>query len=105
MRDLIEGKFKTLEKLVNGSTGEAMLACEIEQSVAVERSGAKYRAEGNLSVEGKLYRAEGEGPTLEAAVDRVRDELVREFKHARGKKRGFIKRGGAALKRMLRRDN
>ncbi|MFZ2500509.1 MAG: HPF/RaiA family ribosome-associated protein [Minisyncoccia bacterium] len=98
MRDLIEEKFSALDKFVVGGT----LACEIEQSIAVERAGAKYRAEGNLSVNGKLFRAEAMGTTLEEAIDRVRDELVREVQHVRGKKQGLVKRGGAALKQMLR---
>lgn len=99
VRELIEEKLSTLEKMVNDS---ATLSCEIEESIAVERSGAKFRAEGNLSVDGKLYRAEATSTTLEGAVDRVRDDLARELRRARGKERGLLKRGGAMLKRMLR---
>ena len=101
-RELIEQKFAALEKLVRYSTSPATLACEIEESIAIERAGAKYRAEGNLSIDGKLFRAEATGSTLEGAVDRVRDDLMREVRSARGKERGLLKRGGAALKRMLR---
>lgn len=98
-RELIEGKFSALQKMVGEA---ALLSCEVEESIAVERAGAKYRAEGNLSVDGKLYRAEATSSTLEGAVDRVRDDLAREVRRARGKERGLLKRGGAALKRMLR---
>ncbi len=98
MRELIEEKFSALEKFA----GDGALTCEIEQSIAVERAGAKYHAEGNLSLQGKLFRAEAESSTLEGAVDRVRDDLVREVQNSQGKKRGFVRRGGAALKRMLR---
>lgn len=101
-REFIEEKFSALDKLTGGSAMPASLSCEIEESMAVERAGAKYRAEGNLSVDGKLYRAEATSGTLEGAVDRVRDDLLRELRSARGKERGLLKRGGAALKRMLR---
>lgn len=101
MRELVEEKLSALEKMV-GPDAPATLECEIEQSMAVERAGSKYRAEGNLSVDGKLFRAEAASSTLEGAVDRVRDDLMRELRHARGKERGFLKRGGAAIKRMLR---
>jgi ribosomal subunit interface protein len=100
-RALIEDKLSAIDRLVGGGVA-ATLSCEIEQSIAVERAGAKYRAEGNLSVDGKLYRAESEGVTLEEAIDKVRDELAREYKRAQGKKRELVRRGGAALKRMLR---
>ena len=102
MQDLIEEKFSTLEKLVAHATSPVSLECEIEESIAVERAGAKYRAEGNLSVDGKLFRAEGANETLEGAIDQVRDGLAREIQSAQGKKRGLLKRGGAAIKRMLR---
>jgi ribosomal subunit interface protein len=99
---LIEEKLSSLEKFTKNSQTPAQLECEIEESIAVERAGAKYRAEGNLSLDGKLYRAEALGATLEAAVDKVRDELARELRHARGKERNLFKRGGSAIKRMLR---
>lgn len=102
MRELIEEKFSALDKLVMHAGSPATLSCEIEESIAVERAGAKYRAEGNLSVDGKLFRAQANGSTLEDAVDQVRDELSRELQNASGKKHGLLKRGGAALKRMLR---
>lgn len=104
MRELVEEKLSALNKLVSNS-GSASLICEIEESIAVERAGAKFRAEGNLSVDGRLFRAEATGPTLEAAVDQVRDGLAREVQHIQGKKHDLLKRGGAALKRMLRFGN
>ncbi len=105
MRELIEGKFSALEKLVANPASPATLSCEIEESIAVERAGAKFRAEGNLRVDGKLFRAEGTSSTLEGAVDCVRDDLMREVRNARGKERGLMKRGGAAIKQMLRFGN
>ncbi len=105
MRGLIEDKFSALDKLTAHAGTPVTLSCEIEESIAVERSGAKYRAEGNLALDGKLFRAEAASSTLEGAVDRVRDDLIREFQHAQGKRKGLVKRGGAALKRMLRFGN
>lgn len=102
MRELLEEKFSALDKLVANPKSPAILECEIEESIAIERAGAKYRAEGNLSVDGKLFRAEANSSTLEGAVDRVRDDLVRELQHSQGKKQGLMKRGGAAIKKMLR---
>jgi ribosomal subunit interface protein len=102
MRELIEGKFSALDKLVTHAGSPATLSCEIDESIAVERAGAKYRAAGNLSVDGELFHAEATSSTLEGAVDHVRDDLARELQHAHGKKHGLLKRGRAALKKMLR---
>ncbi len=101
-RSLVEDKFRSLERLTQGLADEALLSCEIEQSIAVERAGAKYRVEGNLSMDGKLFRVEADGLTLEEAIDKVRDGLVREVTQSRGRTRELVKRGGAAIKRMLR---
>lgn len=100
-RALIEEKFGALQKFTNDDES-ALLECEIEESASVERAGAKYRAEGNLKLQGELFRAEALGETLEEAVDKVRDELVREVRRSKGKARRLLKRGGAALKNMLR---
>ena len=105
VQDLVEEKFSALEKLVVRATSPVTLACEIDESMAAVRAGAKYRVEGNLGVDGKLFRAEAENETLEGAVDRVRDGLVRELQNAQGRKENLLKRGGAALKRMLRFGN
>ncbi len=102
MRALVEKKLSALEKYTRHSRTPVTLSCEIEESIAAVRAGGRYRAEGNLSVDGELYRAEAVHETLEGAVDRVRDDLARELRQARGKERGLLKRGGAALKRMLR---
>ena len=102
MRTFIEEKFSALDRLSTGSITPATLACEIEQSLSTTRAGAKYRAEGNLNIDGKLFRAEAENETLEGAIDSVRDGLMRELRQVRGKKRELVKRGGAALKRILR---
>jgi len=97
-RERIETKLRALEK----HAPNASLMCEVEESIAAVRAGARYRAEGNLSVDGKLLRAEAMGDTLEGAVDQMRDELVRELRKSRGRERGLAKRGGTALKRLLR---
>ena len=102
VQNLVNEKFSTLEKLVGRAASPAALACEIEESMATVRSGARYRVEGNLVVDGKLFRAEAQNETLEGAIDRVRDGLMREIQNAQGKKENLLKRGGAALKRMLR---
>jgi ribosome-associated translation inhibitor RaiA len=98
-RDLLDAKFAKLGKL----SGEgAQLACEIEESIAAVRAGGRYRAEGNLSIDGKLFRAEAMHETLEGAVDRVRNDLVREVRQSKSRTRRLAKRGGALVKGWLR---
>jgi len=101
-RSLIDEKFSSLAKFEKNPDSVMMFNCEIEQSIAAVRAGGRYRIEGNLTIDSKLFRAEAVLETLEGAIDAVRDELLRELSRDRNKERGLLKRGGAALKRMLR---
>lgn len=102
-RELVERKFSALKKFIPDTTTDSLtLICEIEQSPSVERAGAQYRVDGNLAINKKLFYASAQSGTLEGAIDRVRDELARELGDTRGKRRTLLKRGGAALKQLLR---
>jgi ribosomal subunit interface protein len=101
-KELIETKLEPLEKHLGEHADAALLECEVEESIAAVRAGARYRAEGNLSVNGRMFRAEALSDTLEGAIDEVRDELAREMKKAGGKRRSLVKRGGRMVKGWLR---
>lgn len=104
LQTLIEQKIQLLEKLITDH--ETDVRCEIEvEKLSEHVSGRIYRIEANLSIGGKLYRAEATEDQCEKAVDIVRNELKRELQHARGKKQSLLKRGGHALKNMLRRGS
>ncbi|MFZ1987655.1 MAG: HPF/RaiA family ribosome-associated protein [Minisyncoccia bacterium] len=100
-RSLIEEKLDALRKFTNGNT-TALLAFEVAESMDVVRAGGKYRAEGTLSMNGQVYRSEAIGDSLEIAVDRVRDELSRKVRSYRGRAQRLFRRGGGAIKSMLR---
>lgn len=101
-RELAEEKLEPLAKLCGADAETATLDCEIEGSLEAVRAGAKYKAIGNLAVGGQVYHAIALGETLEAAVDSVRHELAQELKHARGKRRSLLRRGGERVKDWLR---
>ncbi len=100
-RQMVEEKLGALRKFT-ANDPTALLGCEIEESIRAVRAGAKYRAEGNLRAHGKFYRAEALGETLEAALDRVRDDLVREVRRVKGREHGLMRRSGAAIKNFFR---
>ena len=97
--DLIEQKLITLEKFI----GEAPSLCEVEfERVTHQQTGDVHRIEVNLTVNGKLYRAEATSDTFEKAIDEVRGELDNELRRARDKDGTLLKRGGRRLKELLR---
>ncbi len=100
LQDLIEQKMQTLEKFLGDDTS---VKCEVEfEKVTAQQSGQIHRVEVNLFRNGKLFRAEATEDSFEKAIDEVRDELDKELRRDRKKKETMLKRGGRAIKQMLR---
>lgn len=100
LETLLEQKFASLGKLIDTRGDER---CEIElEKIAEHQSGKIYRAEVNLYIGGKMFRAEATEEQIEQAIDTVRNELKHELQHAHGKRQSLFKRGRQTIKNMLR---
>lgn len=102
IRTLIEEKAESCAKLLGAQSDEALFEVEVGLATEKHRTGDIYRAEGNLTADGKLYRAEATADTMEKAIEDMRDEMAREISRARGRARGLLRRGGSAVKSFLR---
>lgn len=99
-QDLVEQKFRTLEKYLGGQSD---VKCQVEfEKSAPQQSGDVHRVEANLTVGGKLFRAEATESSFELAIDTVRQELDRELGKSNEKRDTLIRRGGRKFKEMLR---
>jgi len=100
LQDLVEQKMMSLEKYMEEGQD---LKCEIEfEKVTAQQSGNVHRIEVNLYQDGKLFRAEATEDSFEKAADEVRNEIDKEMRRAGKKKETMIKRGGRAIKDMLK---
>lgn len=99
---LIEKKLVAPLRLLGDESDGALLDIEVEQAPAEGRSSEPCRVVALLTVGGNVFHAEAVKPTPESAADRVRSELESEIRKSRGRARKLWKRGGAAIKRMLR---
>lgn len=97
---LVEQKFQSLGKFIGDET-DVHCAVEFEKETA-HQSGAHFRVEANLTLKGKLFRAEASEESFEKAIDEVRDELDKELRRDNDKRGTLAKRGGRKLKEMLR---
>ncbi len=100
LKDIAENKLTTLEKFV----GEAPAVCdlEFEKITNHHQSGSIYRAEVNLEINGKLYRAEATADSFEKAIDEVRSDLQNELHSKQGKRETLVMRGARRVKEMMR---
>ena len=105
MTDAIESyldkRLNKLEKFV-GEDPSASGQVEIGKSLKGQHSGDIYRAEINLHVAGKNLRTVAEESDLYAAIDNVRDDMIRSLKSHKGKQRSMLRRGGYQVKKLLK---
>lgn len=99
---LLEEKLAAPLRLLGEESDRALLEIEIEEAPAEGRSSEPCRVVARLIIDGKVFHAEAVKPTPESAADKVRSELEAEIRRSRGRARRLWKRGGAAIKRMLR---
>ena len=103
LQSLLEQKLESLEKFFND---KQEVRCDIEfEKETSHQSGKHFRVEANLFVDGTLYRAEATELSFEEAIDEVRAELDKRLRRAQKKKDTLVKRGGRAIKKMMRRGN
>ncbi len=102
---LIEKKLAAPLRLLGEESDNALLEIDVEQAPPEGRSSEPYRLIANLKVNGKVFHAEAVKPSPESAADTVRRELEAEIRKTRGRARKLFKRGGAAIKKMLRFDS
>ncbi len=103
MEALLDQKFGPLGKFLEGKSD---VHCQVElEKIGSHHSGKIFRAEINLYVEGKMFRADSTQEQMEFAIDVIRDDVKRELQRAQGKKLSLLKRGRQAIKNMLRFGN
>ncbi len=102
VQDYVQKKMETLEKFFK-SFGEEKRIIEVElgKSVGKQKSGDIFRAEINLNLGGKMFRAESEQADLLSAIDETRDDLEQEIKKFKEKKGTIFIRGARSLKKKF----
>ncbi len=99
LRGYVEKKLGATEKFLQGDTTAHV---DVECEYSVMRDGDKYRAEFTVSASHGLYRADEWGTTMHAAVDLAIEALIKELRRNKNKHMRLVRRGGAAIKDMIR---
>lgn len=99
----VDEKIKSIEKFaLPHESEEPIVEVEIGKTTNHHASGDVFRAEANLRVRGKHFRVTSEKDDLYAAIDEMRDELMRVLSSHKDKTRTLFRKGAAAIKDMLR---
>lgn len=101
--DYLNKKIGHLEKFINPEHLEgAMCYVEIGKTTSHHKAGDIFMAEINLHIGGNSLRAVCEKDDLYSAIDAVQDDMARELKSFKEKRKGLIKRGGAKIKEIIK---
>ncbi len=99
--EYLEKRISSLGKFV-GDDQSVIVDVEIGKTSNHHKHGDIFMAEINLHGKGRNLRAVAEKDDLYAAIDVAKDEMVRELTANKEKRISFVRRGGAALKNLLR---
>lgn len=99
---ILEEKLAAPLRLLGKESDRALLEIEVEEAPPEGRSSQPCHLVARLIVGDTVYYAEAVKPTPQSAADRVRSELEAEIRKSRGRASRLVRRGGAAIKQMLR---
>lgn len=103
LQDRIESKLAKLSQLVDTPTQTANAFFELERAVGSHQSGEVWQAIINIDSDGERFHTSELAETPAKAADIAIREITTEIKKVKGKKRALMRRGGGAIKSMLRR--
>ena len=102
IQDYLDKKIESFDKLIDPTDTSVSYQVELGRTSKHHKSGDIFRAEINLRKDGRQFRAVSEQDTLLSAIDEAKDEMLEELKSYKSKRTTLIRRGGAAIKDMIK---
>jgi ribosomal subunit interface protein len=104
IRNRVEEKIAHIEKFLNlTDEQEAIADVEVGKNFdSHHQKGDVYRAEINLHGFGNNMRAVHKTFDIIVAIDEAAAELVKQIRRDKGKNNDLVRRGGRAIKKLLR---
>lgn len=98
----IEKKMEALDKFMKHFGPSISAQVEVGRISRHHKTGEVFRVEVQVHVPGKELRAEALGKTVLQAMDAVKDEIQSELERRKEKEVDAKKKGGAAIKKMMK---
>lgn len=101
IREAITKKLLALERFTVRLGPVVELQVEVGKTTTHHRKGDIFHAEATLHLPGARLRAEKDAETLYAAIDAARDELARQIKKYKERRRTRVASGARRAKEMI----
>lgn len=103
IRSYVEGKLAAIERIVDPRDTSVHADLEVGKTTKHHQHGSIFRAEINLHLAGSNLRAVAEEEDLYAAIDAMKDDIVRQLHKVKTKRTDVARRGARSAKRRTRR--
>lgn len=101
IRDYVEKKIDALQRIISDEK-EALAEIEVGKTTEHHHKGEIFRAEINLTLDKKQFRAVSVQSDLYSAIDKMKDEIVGEVKRSNRKRFHLLKKGHQKIKSMIK---
>jgi ribosomal subunit interface protein len=98
----LEKHLAGFEKFFLGGTEAAMADVELAKTTEHHHSGDIYKAEINIHIGGKAFRAVEVSGDILSAIDQAKNRMENELRANKDKKISLIRRGGQRVKAALK---
>jgi len=98
----LEKRMAGLEKFLPKGEESVIAEVELSHTTTHHKSGPFFRAEIKLNTRGKLYFAAAEREEIKAAIDAMREEIMRELGSSKDKRISLIRKGRREIKNIVR---
>ena len=105
INDYTEERLMAIRHILGEAGANARCEVELGRAGAHSKHGNVWFAEINLyNSDGSHFFAREEGESVNSAIDAVKDEILSQMRKQKKVERGMIKKSGAFLKGLLRRE-
>lgn len=99
LNEYVQKRIASLEKFSKGNSNAYV---EVGKTTNHHKSGDIFKAEMNLTIDGKKYRAASETTDLYTAIDEAKDGLFETITSEKDRNQTLWKRGARSVKKMLK---
>ena len=102
LSDYVDQKMRQMEKFIQVDDDSVLCDVEIGTTTKHHQSGKIFRAEINLCMAGKDFRAVSEKEDLYVAINDAKEEIIEIIKTSKTKQRTRLRRGSEKIKNILK---
>lgn len=103
-REYLAKRIKKFDQFIDEDASPAIADIELEKMTG-QQSGRIFRAEVNLKIGDNYLRAEEEAENIREAIDKMKDEMIRELRDTKEKRRTQERDGAREAKEQLRQSD